>query len=65
MSLFINFKTSGNIDVGDFLYADGRTKGKLRSFSRLKNKPNIKYIFGRAIYKISENLWAIEVENQD
>lgn len=62
MSLIINFITSGSIEIGDFLYMDCRTKGKLRSMARLKYTP--KYIFGRAIREIDKNLWAIQIKSE-
>lgn len=56
-----NFKTSGTICVGDFLYIDGRTKGKLRSMAKLKYVP--KRIIGRAISEVDKDMWSVILNN--
>ena len=52
-NLIKSFITSGTVEVGDFLYVDKRTKGKLRSISKLKRRPTL--IMGRAISEIDKN----------
>lgn len=61
-NLIKNFITSGSIEIGDFLYIDRRTKGKLRSISGLKRRPTL--IIGRAISEVGKNLWAVQIKSE-
>ena len=62
-NLIKNFITSGTVEVGDFLYTDKRTNGKLRSISKLKRRPTL--IIGRAISEIDKNLWAVQIKSEE